>query len=78
MSDPLIVAKKPLVLELDPGTYHWCACGRSQDQPYCDGSHKGTEITPVAFTVESRDKVWLCQCKHTKTPPYCDGSHKGL
>jgi len=78
MSDPLIVAKKPLVLELDPGTYHWCACGRSQDQPYCDGSHKGTGITPVAFTVESRDKVWLCQCKHTKTPPYCDGSHKGL
>jgi len=78
MSDPLIVAKKPLVLELDPGTYHWCACGRSQDQPYCDGSHKGTSITPVAFTVESREKVWLCQCKHTKTPPYCDGSHKGL
>ncbi len=78
MADPVIVAKKPLVLELDPGTYHWCACGRSQDQPYCDGSHKGTGISPVAFKVEQREKVWLCQCRHTKTPPYCDGSHKSL
>ncbi len=78
MSDPVVVAKKPLVLELDPGSYHWCACGRSQDQPFCDGSHKGTGITPVAFTVENREKVWLCQCRHTRTPPYCDGTHKGL
>ncbi len=78
MSDPVVVAKKPLVLELDPETYHWCACGRSREQPYCDGSHKGTGITPVTFKAESREKVWLCQCRHTKTPPYCDGSHKGL
>ena len=78
MSDPVVAAKKPAVLELDPGTYHWCACGRSKEQPYCDGSHKGSGITPVEFKVESREKVWLCQCKHTKTPPYCDGSHKGL
>ena len=78
MSDPVVAAKKPAVLELDPGTYHWCACGRSKEQPYCDGSHKGSGITPVEFKVESREKVWLCLCKHTKTPPYCDGSHKGL
>ena len=78
MSDPIVVAKKPLVVELDPGTYHWCACGRSQEQPLCDGSHKGSGITPVAFTLAQREKVWLCQCRHTKTPPHCDGSHKRL
>ncbi|RMD70088.1 MAG: CDGSH iron-sulfur domain-containing protein [Gammaproteobacteria bacterium] len=78
MAEPIIAQKKPYVLELDPGTYYWCACGRSQAQPFCDGAHEGTGIEPVEFTLSERTQVWLCGCKHTKTPPFCDGTHKEL
>jgi CDGSH iron-sulfur domain-containing protein 3 len=78
MEKPIIVDKKPLVRTLEPGTYYWCQCGRSKKQPYCDGSHKGTGITPVEFTLTESKQVALCQCKHTKTPPFCDGTHKEL
>ena len=78
MSDPVIAQKKPYVLELEAGSYWWCACGRSKNQPFCDGSHEGTGISPVEFTLAAPEKVWLCGCKHTKTPPYCDGEHKKL
>jgi len=63
---------------LDPGTYYWCACGRSRNQPFCDGSHPGTGFAPVQFTVDERKKLWLCGCKHSGTAPYCDGTHKSL
>jgi CDGSH-type Zn-finger protein len=59
-------------------TYWWCSCGRSANQPFCDGSHKGTEFSPLACQETEERKVWLCSCKQTKTPPYCDGSHKHL
>ena len=76
--DPTIAKKTPAVLELEPGTYYWCRCGKSQDQPYCDGSHEGTSFEPIEIVLEKKKRVALCQCKHTKTPPYCDGSHKHL
>ena len=78
MEKPMIAERVPAVLELEPGTYHWCACGRSKNQPFCDGSHKGTGLSPVAFEITEKKKVALCQCKHTKNPPFCDGSHKNL
>ncbi|RMF69277.1 MAG: CDGSH iron-sulfur domain-containing protein [Calditrichaeota bacterium] len=78
MSDPRIAAKVPSVMELEPGTYYWCACGRSQNQPFCDGSHKGTEFTPQEFTITEKKRVALCQCKHTHNAPFCDGTHKNL
>jgi len=70
--------KAPYGLDLDPGTYYWCACGRSRNQPFCDGSHQGTRFAPVQFTVDERKKLWLCGCKHSGTAPYCDGTHKSL
>ncbi len=75
MSSPRIVARKAMVKELEPGTYYWCACGRSKGQPFCDGSHQGTDFEPFEFTVESKKKIPLCLCKHTKNPPRCDGQH---
>ncbi len=78
MANPEIAQKFPYVLELEPGTYWWCACGRSKTQPFCDGSHKGSEFTPVKTEIAARQKVALCGCKRTQTPPFCDGSHNKL
>ncbi|MCB1875633.1 MAG: CDGSH iron-sulfur domain-containing protein [Chromatiales bacterium] len=78
MSEPEIAAKQPITVTLEPGSYWWCACGRSKNQPFCDGSHAGTAFEPTEITVTSRGEYYLCACKRTKTPPYCDGSHENL
>lgn len=78
MSKATIAAKVPSVMELEPGTYYWCACGKSANQPFCDGSHKGCGFEPKELVVTEKRKVALCQCKHTSTPPFCDGCHKNL
>lgn len=56
--------------------YFWCTCGLSTEQPFCDGSHKGTGKKSLCIEAEQDRVVWLCGCKQTQTPPYCDGSHK--
>jgi CDGSH-type Zn-finger protein len=78
MSEPTIAQKAPYVLELPAGTYWWCACGRSANQPFCDGSHKDTSFTPVKLEISEPTKVWLCGCKHSGNKPHCDGAHKKL
>ena len=78
MSEPVIADKKPSVLELEPGTYHWCSCGRSSKQPFCDGSHKGTDFIPMIVVIKAKEKKAFCNCKKTGTPPWCDGTHKNL
>lgn len=78
-SVPLIVAKTPAMVELESGKeYYWCACGRSKSQPFCDGSHAGTGLTPVKFTAEKDGKAALCRCKGTANQPFCDGTHAQL
>jgi CDGSH-type Zn-finger protein len=76
--EPVVVQKSPLVADVEPGTYYWCACGKSAGQPFCDGSHKGTGIGPMEVKVTEAGKVPWCMCKHTKSPPYCDGTHTKL
>jgi len=78
MESPKIAAKSPAILNLDRGEYYWCSCGKSKNQPFCDGSHQGTEFTPMNFKIDVKKDVFLCQCKHSKNKPYCDGSHKDL
>jgi len=78
MEEPVIYDRKPAVLELDAGTYFWCACGRSKKQPFCDGSHAGTAFAPVKTLLTEKKRVALCNCKHTASKPFCDGSHSRL
>ncbi|MBS3027764.1 MAG: CDGSH iron-sulfur domain-containing protein [Dolichospermum sp. DET50] len=78
MSKPVIADKKPAVLDLEAGTYFWCSCGQSQNQPFCDGGHKDTDFTPMKFELAENKKVALCQCKYTANSPFCDGQHAKL
>ena len=79
MSEPVIAQKAPYTFEIEAGkNYAWCACGRSANQPFCDGSHKETDITPVVFKAEKSETVYFCGCKKTAKQPYCDGTHKSL
>jgi len=78
MAEPKIAQKKPYVMKLEAGTYFWCSCGQSSNQPFCDGSHKGSEFTPDKVVIEEERNLALCGCKHSKNGAFCDGSHKDL
>ncbi len=77
MSNPIIADNKPVRVNLSKGQeYHFCTCGRSRSQPFCDGSHVGTSFTPKVIVSDEDGEAWLCACKHTGNAPYCDGTHK--
>ena len=80
MTVPTIAQPKPCLVTLKAGrTYHWCSCGRSKKQPFCDGSHAGTGFAPIAYKAATEgEDVLFCGCKHTSTPPFCDGAHTNL
>ena len=78
MSEPIRASDKPFVVEVDAGkSYYWCACGKSNTQPFCDGSHVDTEFSPVQYDATESTTSYFCGCKVTKNQPLCDGSHKG-
>ncbi|MFM1891777.1 MAG: putative thiamine pyrophosphate-containing protein YdaP [Pseudomonadota bacterium] len=78
-AQPRIADTRPKPVELKAGeTVYWCSCGRSQNQPFCDGSHAGTGLEPMAFTADRDDKYFFCLCKRTRRPPLCDGAHKAI
>jgi CDGSH-type Zn-finger protein len=77
MSNPVIADNKPVKVPLEAGKkYYFCMCGLSSKQPFCDGSHQGSEFTPMAFECDTDKDYYLCQCKHSGNKPYCDGNHK--
>ena len=79
MVEPVIAQRKPYGVEVEEGkSYWWCACGRSADQPFCDGSHKGTSFGPEKVEITEAGTIAWCACKHTCNKPFCDGSHSGL
>ena len=70
---------EPVSQDVEKGkNYFWCSCGKSKNQPFCDGSHVGTEFTPLKYVPEKSEKKFFCTCKQTKNKPFCDGSHKGF
>lgn len=76
---PKIADTRPKPVELKAGdTVWWCSCGRSKNQPFCDGSHQGSGFAPVEFTAEQDDRYFFCLCKRTGRAPLCDGSHKHI
>lgn len=79
MPDPQIPQKGPYAMAVEAGqSVYWCSCGQSANQPYCDGSHKGTGFTPMAWAAPKTGTVYFCGCKHSKKSPLCDGSHSEL
>jgi CDGSH-type Zn-finger protein len=78
-AEPEIAGRKPIPVDVEAGkSYWWCACGRSQKQPFCDGSHKGTPFQPQEYKPEKSEQAYFCACKRSQHQPLCDGSHKKL
>lgn len=79
MSEAIVASKTPQPVEVESGkTYFWCSCGRSANQPFCDGSHKETSLTPLKYEAETDGTVYFCCCKQSGNQPKCDGSHQNL
>jgi CDGSH-type Zn-finger protein len=78
MDKPTKAGNAPKVMQMEPGTYYWCACGKSENQPFCSGAHHGTEFTPVKTVIDSPKQVAWCMCKQSKNKPFCDGSHRNV
>ena len=79
MADPVIAQKAPFGVDVEEGkNYWWCSCGLSKEQPFCDGSHKGTGLEPMKYSAAKSATVYFCGCKNTKGSPLCDGTHSKL
>ncbi len=78
MADPVVYQKHSIKMDMEPGKYYWCACGKSSNQPFCDGSHRGGEFSPVMVEITEAKRVSWCACKMTDKKPFCDGAHKDL
>ena len=76
MTKPERAGDAPIGVNVEEGkSYYWCTCGKSSKQPFCNGSHKGTEFAPLLYKADQSKKVFFCICKATKDQPMCDGSH---
>ena len=78
MNKAICAQKSPYVLSGEKKKYAWCACGKSEKQPFCDGSHKGTEFSPIIVDNTKEGNIAWCGCKATGNSPYCDGTHSKL
>ena len=78
-STPHIAQKSPIAVEVEAGKSYWyCTCGKSAGQPFCDGSHKGSDFVPQEYKAETSGTVYFCACKQNGGGVTCNGSHKNL
>ncbi|MDG1839677.1 MAG: CDGSH iron-sulfur domain-containing protein [Dehalococcoidia bacterium] len=76
---PVIAQKDPYIVNVEEGkSYLWCSCGRSEKQPFCDSSHRGTEFKPVKYKAEADEEIYFCGCKNSGDQPLCDDTHLTL
>lgn len=75
MEKAQIAKKGPYILDMEPGTYFWCSCGKSSKQPFCDGSHAGSTFLPTKTMIAEPKKVAWCGCKQSTNGVFCDGTH---
>ena len=74
---PKRASDTPFAVTVEQGKdYWWCACGASKNQPFCDGTHKGSTFTPVKYSATENKQVYFCGCKASGNKPLCDGTHK--
>ncbi len=79
MTKGQVAGTQPIAVDVEAGkNYFWCSCGQSKNQPFCDGSHKGSEFSPVKWQAQDSGTRWFCACKQTNGQPFCDGSHKAI
>lgn len=79
MSTPRIAQKAPYAIDVETGkSYWWCSCGKSSKQPLCDGSHKGSDFTPVEYKATEDKTIYFCGCKQSGNGVFCDGAHSKL
>jgi len=80
MDKAKIAGTTPIKVSLEAGKkYAWCSCGESQNQPFCDGAHKGSSFSPKVFVAEESKDVHFCTCKLSdREMGLCNGAHKAL
>ncbi|MEL6966066.1 MAG: CDGSH iron-sulfur domain-containing protein [Pseudomonadota bacterium] len=79
MTSPKVAGTSSIPVEVEAGkSYFWCTCGQSANQPFCDGSHQGSDFAPLKWTAEQDGRKFFCACKATENQPFCDGSHTAL
>lgn len=79
MAQPELGGREPISVDVEKGeSYWWCTCGKSSNQPFCDGSHAGSTFEPMEWVAPRTRSIFMCTCKQTKTGPFCDGAHNAL
>ena len=70
MTEPEIPQKKPYPMQVEAGKeYHVCMCGKSQNQPLCDGSHAGSGLGPKFSKQPKQDSLRFADVNTARMKP---------
>ena len=69
----------PFKIEVSAGDKKaFCMCGLSRNGPFCDGSHKTTDVRPEVIAFDENQTLFICGCRQSAKRPFCDGTHRTL